>query len=56
MVDDDFATTGPEGAPEVPGTQMVAHDGEGHVVAILELRPGRRLRPLRVLEPFAGRH
>ena len=25
------------------------------VVAILELRPGRRLRPLRVLEPFAGR-
>jgi tRNA pseudouridine55 synthase len=44
-----------EGAPEVPGTRMVAHDDERRVVAILELRPGRRLRPLRVLEPFAGR-
>jgi tRNA pseudouridine55 synthase len=44
-----------DGAPEVPGTRMVAHDDEGHVVAILELHPGRRLRPLRVLEPFAGR-
>jgi tRNA pseudouridine55 synthase len=43
------------GPPEVPGTLMVAHDGEGQVVGILELRPGRRLRPLRVLEPFAGR-
>jgi tRNA pseudouridine55 synthase len=43
------------GPPEVPGTRMVAHDGEGGVVGILELRPGRRLRPLRVLEPFAGR-
>jgi tRNA pseudouridine55 synthase len=44
-----------EGAPDVPGTRMVAHDDERRVVAILELRPGRRLRPLRVLEPFAGR-
>jgi tRNA pseudouridine55 synthase len=44
-----------EGTPDVPGTRMVAHDGERRVVAILELRPGRRLRPLRVLEPFAGR-
>jgi tRNA pseudouridine55 synthase len=43
------------GAPDVPGTRMVAHDDERRVVAILELRPGRRLRPLRVLEPFAGR-
>jgi tRNA pseudouridine55 synthase len=44
-----------DGPPEVPGTRMVAHDGEGNVIGILELRPGRRLRPLRVLEPFAGR-
>jgi tRNA pseudouridine55 synthase len=41
-------------APDVPGTRMVAHDDEGSVIGILELRPGRRLRPLRVLEPFAG--
>jgi hypothetical protein len=33
----------------------VGHDGAGQVVGILELLPGRRLRPLRVLEPFAGR-
>jgi tRNA pseudouridine55 synthase len=44
-----------DGPPEVPGTRMVGHDEQGQVVAILELRPGRRLRPLRVLEPFAGR-
>ncbi len=44
-----------DGPPEVPGTRMVAHDNAGHVIGILELRPGRRLRPLRVLEPFAGR-
>jgi tRNA pseudouridine55 synthase len=43
-----------DGAPDVPGTQILAHDGQGAVVAVLELRPGRRLRPLRVLEPFAG--
>jgi tRNA pseudouridine55 synthase len=49
------AEIGAEGTPEVPGTRMVAHDDERRVVAILELRPGRRLRPLRVLEPFAGR-
>jgi tRNA pseudouridine55 synthase len=42
-------------APDVPGTRMVAHDDEGQVIGVLELRPGRRLRPLRVLEPFAGR-
>lgn len=44
-----------QGPPQPPGTRIVAHDGEGRVVAVLELRPGRRLRPLRVLEPFAGR-
>jgi len=40
--------------PQAPGTRMAAHDGEGEVIAILELRPGRRLRPLRVLESIAG--
>ena len=44
-----------EGPQEPLGTRIVAHDGAGQVVAILELGPGRRLRPLRVLEPFAGR-
>jgi len=42
------------GPPQAPGTRMVAHDGDGGVIAILELRPGRRLRPLRVLDSFAG--
>jgi tRNA pseudouridine55 synthase len=37
------------GASEVPGTQMVGHDGEGRVIGVLEVRPGRRLRPLRVV-------
>ena len=36
--------------PQVPpGTQMVAHDGDGNIVGILESRPGRRLKPLRIL-------
>ncbi|MDH3521270.1 MAG: tRNA pseudouridine(55) synthase TruB [Myxococcales bacterium] len=41
--------------PLPPGTCMAAHDDAGEVVAILELRPGRCLRPLRVLDSFAGR-
>jgi tRNA pseudouridine55 synthase len=40
--------------PQAPGTRMAAHDAAGEVVAILELRPGRRLKPLRVMESFAG--
>jgi tRNA pseudouridine55 synthase len=40
---------------DAPGTRIVAHDGAGLVVGVLELLPGHRLRPLRVLEPFAGR-
>jgi len=48
----EIAADGPTG---VPGTQIVGHDEQNRVVAILELLPGRRLRPLRVLEPFAGR-
>jgi tRNA pseudouridine55 synthase len=41
--------------PELPGTRIVAHDDGRRVIAILERLPGRRWRPLRVLEPFAGR-
>jgi tRNA pseudouridine55 synthase len=41
------------GPPQPPGTRMAAHDLRGEVVAIVELRPGRRIRPLRVLA-FAG--
>ena len=41
------------GPPQPPGTRMAAHDPRGEVVAIVELRPGRRIRPLRVLA-FAG--
>jgi tRNA pseudouridine55 synthase len=40
-----------QGPPQPPGTVMAAHDEAGEVVAILELRPGRRLKPLRVLPP-----
>ena len=40
-----------QGPPRPPGTRMAAHDEQGEVIAILELRPGRRLRPLRVLGP-----
>jgi tRNA pseudouridine55 synthase len=35
--------------PLVPGTRLAALDPAGGLVAILEVRPGRRLRPLRVL-------
>jgi tRNA pseudouridine55 synthase len=42
------------GPPRTPGTRMAAHDDAGEVVAILELRPGRKLKPLRVMEWFAG--
>lgn len=44
-----------QGAPDTPGARILGHDDEKQAVAVLELRPGRRLRPLRVLEPFAGR-
>jgi tRNA pseudouridine55 synthase len=37
------------GPPQPPGTRMAAHDEAGRVIGILELRPGRRLKPLRVL-------
>ena len=35
--------------PIAPGTRLAALDPGGDLVAILEVRPGRRLRPLRVL-------
>ncbi|NRA09035.1 MAG: tRNA pseudouridine(55) synthase TruB [Myxococcales bacterium] len=38
-----------QGPPVPPGTRMVAHDGGGRIVGIVELRPGRRLKPLRIL-------
>ena len=37
--------------PLVPGSRLAALDPAGVLVAILEVRPGRRLRPLRVLRP-----
>ncbi len=37
------------GPPQPPGTRFVAHDDTGGVVAIVELQPGRRIRPVRVL-------
>ena len=36
--------------PLAPGTRLAALDPDGELVAILEVRPGRRLRPLRVLQ------
>jgi len=41
--------------PLVPGSQLAALDPAGELVAILEVRPGRALRPLRVLAPVAPR-
>jgi tRNA pseudouridine55 synthase len=40
--------------PLVAGTRLAALDAAGELVAILEVRPGRRLRPLRVLGARAG--
>jgi tRNA pseudouridine55 synthase len=37
--------------PLVPGTRLAALDPRGELVAILEVRPGRSLRPVRVLRP-----
>lgn len=42
------------GSPLEPGSRMAAHDGSGRVVAIVEAKPGRRIRPVRVIGPFAG--
>ena len=41
--------------PLVPGSRLAALDPAGEVVAILEVRPGRALRPVRVLAPVAAR-
>jgi tRNA pseudouridine55 synthase len=42
------------GLPQPPGTRMAAHDPAGEVVAIVELKPGRRIRALRVLAASNG--
>ena len=47
----EIVATGP---PHPPGSRIAAHDEDGQVVAIVEVRPGRRIRPVRVLGPFAG--
>jgi tRNA pseudouridine55 synthase len=36
-------------APLTPGTRVAALDPSGELLAVLEVRPGRRLQPLRVL-------
>ena len=44
---------GASGPPLTPGQKVAALDPGGGLVAILEVRPGRRLHPLRVLESVA---
>jgi len=39
------------GPPPLPGVRVCAEDEEGRLVAVMELRPDRRLHPLRVLAP-----
>jgi tRNA pseudouridine55 synthase len=41
------------GPPPAPGTRVCAVDGEGALVALMEVRPDRRLYPLRVLASVA---
>jgi tRNA pseudouridine55 synthase len=43
---------GPD-TPLIPGTRVSALGSGGELIAVLEVRPGRRLRPLRVLGPLA---
>jgi tRNA U55 pseudouridine synthase TruB len=40
--------------PLTPGTRVAALDPEGALLAVLEVRPGRRLHPLRVLSVAAA--
>ncbi len=46
----DVAASGP---PLVPGERLAALGPDGSLVAVLEVRPGRRLHPLRVLDSVA---
>jgi len=41
------------GSPLRPGSRLAALEPGGQLLAVLEVRPGRRLRPLRVLSPLA---
>jgi tRNA pseudouridine55 synthase len=41
------------GPPVQPGTRIAGVDPGGELLAVLEVRPGRRLHPLRVLPPVA---
>ena len=42
-----------ENSPAPPGSRVAALDPEGGLVAVMEVKPGRRLRPLRVLASVA---
>jgi tRNA pseudouridine55 synthase len=42
-----------QGPPLRPGSRVAALERGGRLLAVLEVRPGRRLRPLRVLPPLA---
>ena len=41
------------GPPPAPGTRVTALDGEGTLIALMEVRPDRRLYPLRVIHSVA---
>jgi tRNA pseudouridine55 synthase len=42
-----------QGPPRRPGSRVAALEPGGQLLAVLEVRPGRRLHPLRVLPPLA---
>jgi tRNA pseudouridine55 synthase len=42
-----------EGPPRQPGSRVAALGSDGRLLAVLEVRPGRRLRPLRVVPSLA---
>jgi tRNA pseudouridine55 synthase len=42
-----------QGPPLRPGSRVAALEPGGRLLAVLEVRPGRRLRPVRVLPPVA---
>jgi hypothetical protein len=41
------------GPPPAPGTRVAALDPEGALIALMEVRPDRRLYPLRVIHSVA---
>jgi hypothetical protein len=41
------------GPPPAPGTRVAAVDEQGELVALMEVRPDRRLYPLRVIQSVA---